>query len=88
MVDFIVPIRHDKSDELISRLESLPSYGNILQNSDESALFDDEQEPSLGLIDFIRRNSIAEQATTNSSDSVRIIQKFFWDYIIIFLSNI
>ncbi|CAF2678825.1 unnamed protein product [Rotaria sp. Silwood2] len=70
VLDSLIPRRLNNSDELISRLESLPSYENPLQNSDEFALFDDEQEPSSGLINLIRRNSQSEQTTINSSNTI------------------
>ncbi|CAF1459213.1 unnamed protein product [Rotaria magnacalcarata] len=70
MVDFIISRKLTNSDELISRLESLPSYGNLIQNTDEPALFDDEQEPQSGLIDFIRRNSTAEPSTIDSPNII------------------
>ncbi len=70
VLDLMVTRRLTKLDGLISRLESLPSYENLIQNSDEPAIFDEEHEPSPGLINLIRRNSILQQTT---SDTVRII---------------
>ncbi|UJR09301.1 hypothetical protein I4U23_013544 [Adineta vaga] len=56
-------------DILSSTLESLPSYENLNQNPDEQAVFNEEQEPSSGLINLIRRNSYLEDdVTTTSAD--------------------
>lgn len=74
MVDLFISRKPDSSDELMKRLESLPSYDNLKRNSRESALFDDEQETSPGLISLIRRSSYIESSTTDSSNAVRIIQ--------------
>ncbi|CAF0875843.1 unnamed protein product [Rotaria sordida] len=66
VLDLLIPSRLNNSDELISKLETLPSYENLIQNSDEPALFDDEHEPSSGLIKMIRRNSQSEQTRIDS----------------------
>jgi len=71
-IDFLIPKAIDNPDELAIMLESLPSYENLTQNSDEPAVFDDEQEPSIGLINLIRKNSEPREATTDSSNTVRI----------------
>ena len=47
----------DSTEELTTLLESLPSYGNLTAPEDESAIFDEENEPSTGLINLIRTNS-------------------------------
>ncbi|CAF1342954.1 unnamed protein product [Rotaria sp. Silwood1] len=70
VLDFIIPRRLDNPDELISNLESLPSYENLIQNSDESTVFDDEQEPSLGLINFIRQSSLSESPTPSPPPTI------------------
>ena len=65
-------------DMLSSRLESLPSYENLNQNSDEQAVFNEEQEPSSGLINLIRRNSYMEDdENISSADVVSILVKGF-----------
>ena len=61
MATLRVPRQLTSSTELASILESLPSYENLTQNSDEPAVFDDEQEPSTGLINLIRKNSQSEE---------------------------
>lgn len=54
----------DDPEELLSRLESLPAYDSLTQLSDEPpAIFDDEQEPSSGLIELLRKNSQVEEPT-------------------------
>jgi hypothetical protein len=73
MVDLLIPRRLDSADELASILESLPSYDNLAQNSDEDAVFDDDQEPSSGLINLIRKNSLLEETPTDSSNTVGLI---------------
>jgi hypothetical protein len=68
------------SDGLTSMLEALPLYENLNQKSDEPAVFDDDREPSSGLINLIRRNSYLEDETTfNSSDPVRTLVVFTCD---------
>ena len=62
----------ENPEELTAVLESLPSYESLTQNSDEPAVFDDEQEPSSGLIDLIRRNSQADDEKDQLTDSVRL----------------
>jgi hypothetical protein len=76
VVNLLQPKRIDNPDELTTILESLSSYQNLQENPDESAVFDDDTEPSSGLINLIRTNSIhlSETETTNdSSNIVRII---------------
>lgn len=77
----------ENSDELISTLESLQSYENLQENTDESAIFEDDTEPSSGLINLIRRNSVVKSTVPNdSSNTVRIIQNkkhsFFFEIIL------
>lgn len=63
-------------DMLSSRLESLPLYETLNQNSDEQAVFNEEQEPSSGLINLIRRNSYLEDdENISSTDVVSILIK-------------
>jgi len=84
MIDLLIPKSIDNPDELTSMLESLPSYENLTQNSDEPAVFDDEQEPSTGLIELIRKNSEPREVTTDSSNTVRmkmILTVFCFSYI-------
>jgi hypothetical protein len=71
MATLRVPRQLTSSTELASILESLPSYENLAQNSDEDAVFDDDQEPSTGLIKLIRKNSLLEETEINSSNAVR-----------------
>ena len=72
MADLLIPRRSENSDELASLLESLPSYENLVQSSAESIFSDDEQEPSAGLINLIRKNSQTEKTPIDSSDTVRL----------------
>ena len=79
----------DSTDELTTMLESLPSYDIAPENQEESAIFDDDIEPSTGLINLIRKNSLHSSQTITKNDlanTVRIILKstFFRDYIVIF----
>ena len=73
----MIPRRNIILDGLTSMLESLPSYENLTENSDESALFDEEQEPPSGLINLIRRNSYSEETSITSPNTVRRISKLF-----------
>jgi hypothetical protein len=76
VVNLLQPSHVDNPDELTTMLESLPSYGNLQETQDESAVFDDDTEPSSGLINLIRKNSISpsQSETTNDiSTTVRII---------------
>lgn len=64
------------TDELTTALEALPSYENLSENPDESAVFDDENEPSTGLINLIRKNSMRPsqiEVTNDLANLVRII---------------
>jgi hypothetical protein len=76
IVNLLTSERHEPVDDLVNLLESLPSYGNLTKHEDASAIFDDENEPSTGLISLIRKNSIQLSRITpidESSNSVRII---------------
>ena len=64
--------RSNLVDELIPALESLPSYRNLQDNQDESAIFNEETETASGLINLIRKNSQTEQGITPLPTSVRI----------------
>ena len=86
MNDFLTPSTIDTPDKLTSVLESLPSYEDLTQSSDEPAVFDDEQEPPVGLIDLIRRNSEIEGAITNLSETVRTI-KFYRYFLLLYLDR-
>ena len=71
MATLTVPRRLTSSGELASKLESLP-YENLAQHSDEDAVFDNDQEPSAGLIKLIRKNSLLEEEPEiNSPNTVR-----------------
>lgn len=71
-VELLIPKMIDNSEELAARLESLPSFENLTQNTDEPAVFDDDGEPSTGLINLIRRNSQEGESTDDSTNIVRI----------------
>lgn len=86
MNDFLTPSTIDTPDNLTSVLESLPSYEDLTQSSDEPAVFDDEQEPPVGLIDLIRRNSEIEGAITNLSETVRTI-KLYRYFLLLYLDR-
>ncbi|CAF1494560.1 unnamed protein product, partial [Rotaria sordida] len=58
MVNLLQTKHNDSTDELTTMLESLPSYENSQEIHDESAIFEDDNEPSVGLINLIRRNSM------------------------------
>jgi hypothetical protein len=76
MVNLLQAKHVDNLDELTTMLESLPSYENIQENQDEPAIVDDDNEPSTGLINLIRKNSVngSQSETTNDlSTTVRII---------------
>lgn len=76
----VEPNVSDDPEELISRLESIQTYGTVTPDPDEPpAIFDDEQEPSSGLIDLIRKNSqVEEQPTTvrKSTETKKWITEF------------
>jgi hypothetical protein len=86
MNDFLTPSTIDTPDNLTSVLESLPSYEDLTQSSDEPAVFDDEQEPPVGLIDLIRRNSEIEGAITNLSETVRT-KKLYRYFLFLYLDR-
>ena len=72
----------DNTDQLSTMLESLPSYENLQETQDESAVFDDDIEPAAGLINLIRKNSITASSSGPINEllnTVRIIltQTFF-----------
>ncbi|CAF1168930.1 unnamed protein product [Adineta steineri] len=70
MADRAVDRKYSFIDELTSALVSLPSYENDLtQKSDEPAVFDEEQESSYGLINLIRRNSLLEETTIDTTNT-------------------
>ena len=76
VVNLLQSSRVDNTDELTTMLESLPSYENLQVTQAEAAVFDDDNEPSCGLINLIRKTSISplETETTNDiSNTVRII---------------
>jgi len=78
VVNLLKPKHIDNTDELTTMLESLPSYDNSQENQEESAIFVDDNEPSTGLINLIRKNSAqsSQILTTNDlSNIVRIILK-------------
>jgi hypothetical protein len=82
VLDFLRPKSIDNPDELVSALESLPLYENLTQNTDEPAIFDDEQEPLTGLISFIRKNSDLEETIDDSTNIVRLKKN---DFDIVFI---
>lgn len=76
VVNLLQSSRVDNPDELTTMLESLPSYENLQEPQDESAIFEDDNEPSSGLINLIRKNSINESQIITTNDlsiTVRII---------------
>ncbi len=78
VVNLVQSKRIDNSDELTTTLESLSSYENLQEIQEESAIFDDDIEPTSGLINLIRKNSLqtSQSETTNDiSNTVRIILK-------------
>jgi hypothetical protein len=75
VVNLLQPKHIDNTDELTTMLESLPSYDNSQENQEESAIFVDDNEPSTGLINLIRKNSSQIITTNDLSNIVRIILK-------------
>jgi hypothetical protein len=69
-INFLVPRSLDNSDELTTVLESLPSYENLKQTSDEPPVFDDEKEPATGIINLIRHNSQPDDPTIDTITTV------------------
>lgn len=57
VLDSLVPKPIEETEDLAAKLEALPSYENLKHDINEPAVFNDEQEPSTGLIELIRRNS-------------------------------
>ena len=74
----------ENTDELTSVLESLPAYDHLIQTSDEPPVFDDEKEPATGLIDMIRHNSQADDATDTITTVRKTIKKIYSSLISIF----
>ncbi|CAF4535218.1 unnamed protein product, partial [Rotaria magnacalcarata] len=58
MINLLQANHSDSTEEIASILEALPSYQNLQETQDESAVFDDDNEPSTGLISLIRKNSL------------------------------
>lgn len=76
MVNLVQSKRVDNVEQLTTTLESLASYDNLQQPQDESAVFDEDNEPSSGLISLIRKNSVQLPDMNNdSSNTVRICLK-------------
>ena len=76
MVNLVQSKRVDNVDQLTTALESLSSYDNLQLTQDESAVFDEDNEPTSGLISLIRKNSVQSLDMTNdSSNTVRISLK-------------
>jgi hypothetical protein len=93
VVNLVQSKRIDNVDELTTKLESLSSYENLQEIQEEPAIFDDDNEPSSGLINLIRKNSIqgSQADTTNDfSNTVRItLNKAFFEITwLVFLSDI
>lgn len=79
VVNLLVPRHIDEPDELASMLESLPSYSPVPSNADDPTVFADEDDPPIGLIDFIRRRTLSEEVDNEQSSSAvsRTIAMFF-----------
>ncbi|CAF0837499.1 unnamed protein product [Adineta ricciae] len=70
----LVQAKHNAAtEELTSMLEALPSSENSQEHREESAIFDDENEPASGLINRIRRNSVHSSQTITTADSLNTI---------------
>jgi hypothetical protein len=67
VVNLLSASQADQSSELLSKLETLPSYSNRTVKSNELNAFDDDEEPESGLINFIRRNTQSEHEPISSS---------------------
>ncbi|CAF1588645.1 unnamed protein product, partial [Adineta steineri] len=55
-------------DELTTMLESLPSYEHSKETQEESAIFEDDNEPSTGLINLIRKTSMHSSQTITTNE--------------------
>lgn len=79
----LVQAKHNATtEELTNMLEALPSSENSHESREASAIFDDENEPSSGLINLIRKNSVRSSQTITTADSsntvrVILIERFF-----------
>ena len=72
------------ADELSSLLEFLPSYTHLLDAPVDSPVFDEAEEPSVGLINFIRSTSHIEQPKgdlSGSAEDTSIIPSYLIDEI-------
>ena len=69
VVNLLSPRALDESDELASMLESLPSYSPVPSNPDDPTVFADEDDPPMGLIDFIRRKTLSEDGDNDEQSS-------------------
>lgn len=96
MVNLVQSKRIDNVDQLTTALESLSSLDNLQQTQDESAVFDEDNEPTSGLINFIRKNSVqiseATPTTNDSTNTVRIsLSSRFFAFeitLLVFLSDV
>ena len=78
MVNLLQAECNDNTDELTTALESLPSYESLQETEDKPVIFDDNNEPTTGLIKLLRQNTIelSQSRTTNElSNTVRIIPR-------------
>ena len=82
MVNLVQSKHVDNVEQLTTALESLSSFDNLQQTQDESAVFDEDNELTSGLINFIRKNSVPASETStlttttttnDSSNTVRIL---------------
>ena len=65
----LVPKPFVNVEELTTTLESLPSYEHLAQAPYDLAVFDEEKEPSTGIIEQIRHNSQSEESIVASTSS-------------------
>lgn len=84
-LELLIPKPLVNQEELANVLESLPSYESLNQTSDEPAVFDEEKEPSSGLIEQIRHNSQSEEPGSIPSPIVRLKKKRMLRLIFMFV---
>ncbi|CAM4765616.1 unnamed protein product [Rotaria magnacalcarata] len=70
MINLLQANHSDSTEEIASILEALPSYQNLQETQDESAVFDDDNEPSTGLISLIRKNSLQAGIANDTTNTI------------------
>ncbi|CAF4233760.1 unnamed protein product, partial [Adineta steineri] len=73
VVNLLQTKHSDNVDELTTMLESLPSYEHSKETQEESAIFEDDNEPSTGLINLIRKTSMHSSQIITTNDTSNTI---------------